>query len=71
MFRLRNRKTGLWYKAMVDDDIVWTEYKNQALVFPSEECEFWEREYEDDFEVVRLAEDEIMSQLGMARLPGF
>lgn len=69
MFRLRNKETGLWYKVMDDGDIVWTEYKNRAMVFPSRERESWEEDSE--FEIVLLAEDEVMNQMGMARLPGF
>lgn len=70
MFRLLNKKTGLWYKSMDEDaDIIWTEYKDKALVFPPEKREFWEGD--EDVEIIPLEVDEVMAQMGAPRLPGF
>lgn len=56
MFRLQDKDTGLWYKAMDEDgDIIWTEYKNRALIFPPEKREFWEDN--EGVEIVRLLMD--------------
>lgn len=72
MFRLRDSKTGLWYKSLDEDaDIIWTEYKDKALVFPPDKRQWWEEEYGDEFEITELEVDEVMAQVGAPRLPGF
>lgn len=70
MFKLRSKSTGLWY-TLEDDEIIFTEYKNKALIFPSDKRQFWEEEYSDEFEIVPLAEDELLTQMNAPRLPGF
>lgn len=70
MFRLKNKNTGQWYKAIGEGiDIIWTWSKVEALVFPSDKREFWETQ--EDVEIVPLAEDELLSRLGQPRLEGF
>lgn len=72
MFRLRDLTTGLWFQRLDEDgDIIWTEYKAEALVFPPDKKEFWEQEYGYEVEIVPLAEDELMARMEAPRLPGF
>lgn len=72
MFRLRNKQTDYWYKSMDEDgDIIWTDSKVEALVFPPDKKEFWQQEYGDEVEIVPLAEDEVMARMEAPRLPGF
>jgi hypothetical protein len=69
MFRLRRRNDGWWITGMDGGKPTVTEYKDNALVLPKEKREFWE--VDPDFEIVPLAEDEVMARMGQPRLEGF
>lgn len=70
MFRLRDRENpGLWVKTLYVGIAEFTREKAQARVFPTRQREQWEGS--EKYEVVPLAQDEIMAAMGAPRLPGF
>lgn len=72
MYKLRNRTTGFWIEDMNDGEIIITEFRHKALVFPDVKREFWEDD--PDYEIVPLEVDELLSAMGeevAPRFPGF
>lgn len=71
MFRLKSRSTNHWLLRFQENSTypIWTDNKVKALIFPEEKREFWEED--EDYQIVELSTDEIMTVIGAPRLPGF
>ena len=71
MFRLQDRQARRWLLRFQDGGAnpLWTWNKAEALVLPQDKREFWEED--EDYKIIPLEEDELMSRRNQPRLEGF
>lgn len=69
MFRVKTVKGQQWVcTPHWQDGVGLSDHKKDAYIFSAGDRRYWKGE---EYEIVPLAEDEVMVKLGAPRLPGF
>lgn len=71
MFRVQSKTSGNWVTTCIHHmgRVGLTDKKPEARIFEARERYFWEDN--NGFEIVPLAEDELLARQGQPQLPGF